>query len=104
MKQAMDVFTNDQWVADINSVLSDAESLLGATVDQGGEKMAHLRSKAEASLRLGRRRMAHLQNAMLEGTRETARMTDVYVHENPWNAMAAVAGAGLLAGYLLGRR
>lgn len=104
MKQAMDVFTNDQWVADINGVLSDAESLLTATADLGGEQMAALRSKAEASLLQVRQRMAQVQNSILERTRETARMTDVYVHENPWNAMAAVAGAGLLAGYLLGRR
>ncbi len=104
MEHAMNVFTNDQLVTDINAVLSDAESLLSATVDQGGEKMANLRSKAEASVRLARKRMAHAQNAMLEKTRETARMTDVYVHENPWNAMGAAAGVGLLVGFLLGRR
>jgi ElaB/YqjD/DUF883 family membrane-anchored ribosome-binding protein len=104
MEHAMDVFTNDKLVTDINTVLSDAESLLSATADQGGEKMVQLRTKAEASLRLARRQMAHAQNAMLERTRETARMTDVYVHENPWNAMGAAAGFGLLLGFLLGRR
>ena len=46
MKHAMDVFTNNQLVSGINNVLADAESLLSATADQGGEEMAHLRSKA----------------------------------------------------------
>ncbi len=104
MKHAMDVFTNNQLVSGINNVLADAESLLSATADQGGEEMAHLRSKAAASLRLARRQMAHAQNAMLERTRETARITDVYVHENPWNAIGAAAGVGLFLGFLLGRR
>ncbi len=104
MKQAMDVFTNEQWVTDINAVLTDAESLLSATAEQGGEQMALVRAKAEASLRLARSRMAHAQTAMLEKARETARLTDVYVHENPWNAMGAAAGFGVFLGFLLGRR
>lgn len=104
MKNAINVFTNDQLITDINTVLTDAESLLCATADQGGEKMLQLRTKAEASLRLARRRMAHAQAAMLNKARETARQTDVYVHEYPWNAMGAAAGVGLLVGFLLGRR
>jgi ElaB/YqjD/DUF883 family membrane-anchored ribosome-binding protein len=108
MKHALDVFTNDhlndQWVADIGTVLTDAESLLNATADQGGEKMVQLRNRTEASLRLARRRMTHLQRRMLDKTRQTARLTDAYVHENPWNAMGAAAGIGLLVGFLLGRR
>jgi len=104
VEHAMNAFTLDQWVADGNSLLDDAESLLSATADQGGANMAHLRHKVATSLRLARRRMAHMQDAMLERTREAARMTDVYVHENPWNAMGAAAGVGLLIGFLLGRR
>lgn len=104
MKQAMDVLTNNRWGTDINAVLTDTESLLSASTDQGGEKMALLRSKAEASLLLARRRLEHARTAMLGRARETARLTDVYVHENPWNAMGAAAGFGLLLGFLPGRR
>jgi len=104
MKHAMNVFTNNQLVTDINAVLADAEALLNATADQGGEQIALVRAKAESSLRLASRRMVELQKAMLEGTRETARLTDVYVHENPWNAMGAAAAVGMLVGFLLGRR
>lgn len=104
MKHAMDVFNTDQLVTDINAVLADAEELLSATADQGGEQIALVRAKAESSLRLARRRMVELQTAMRERTREAVRLTDVYVHENPWNAMGAAAGVGLLVGFLLGRR
>jgi len=104
MKQAMNVFANKQWLTDINNVLADAEALLCETADQGGEKMAQMRSKAESSLRMARRRMVEAQTAMLDITRETATATNVYVHENPWHAMGAAAGFGLLLGLLLGRR
>lgn len=104
MKHAMNVFTNDQLITDINSVLADAEALLSATADQGGEQIALVRAKAESSLRLARRRMVEAQTAMREGTREAVKLTDTYVHENPWNAMGAVASVGLLVGFLLGRR
>jgi ElaB/YqjD/DUF883 family membrane-anchored ribosome-binding protein len=104
MKHAMDVFNTDQLVTDINAVLADAEELLSATADQGGEQIALVRAKAESSLRLARRRMVEVQTAMRERTREAVRLTDVYVHENPWNAMGAAAGVGLLVGFLLGRR
>ena len=104
MKNAMNVFTNNQLVTDINAVLADAEALLSATADQGGEQVALVRAKAESSLRLARKRMVEMQSAMLESTREAVRQTETYVHENPWNAMGAAASVGLLVGFLLGRR
>ncbi len=104
MKRAMEVFTNDQWLTDINAVLADAENLLSATADQGGEQIALVRAKAESSLRLARRRMVEMQSAMLESTREAVKLTDTYVHENPWNAIGTAAGVGMLLGFLLGRR
>lgn len=104
MKRAMDVFTNDQWLDDINAVLADAESLLSATAEQSGEQIALVRARAESSLRMARRRMVEMQSAMLESTREAVRLTDSYVHENPWNAIGAAAGIGVLVGFLLGRR
>lgn len=104
MKHAMDVFANDQWLTDIDAVLADAEALLSETANQGGEKMAQLRAKVESSLRVARRRMAEAQAAVLDKTRESARATNVYVHKNPWNAIGAAAGVGLLLGFLLGRR
>jgi len=104
MKHAMDVFTTDQLVTDINAVLADAEALLSATADQGGEQIALVRAKAESSLRLARRRMVEVQTALRERTQEAVRLSDDYVHENPWNAIGAAAGVGLLVGFLLGRR
>lgn len=96
--------TKDQLIADFKVVISDAEALLKATANQGGEAMAAVRAKAEESLAIAKTRMADAQHALMEKTRAAARATDNYVHENPWRAVGVAAGVGLVVGLLIGRR
>jgi ElaB/YqjD/DUF883 family membrane-anchored ribosome-binding protein len=49
-------------------------------------------------------RITEEQVALLVKTKEAARATDAYVHENPWRAVGVAAGFGLLIGLLSGRR
>jgi len=96
--------TSEQLVADFKVVVADAEALLKATANQGGEKLAEVRAKAEESLKVAKARMADVQAELLVKTREAARATDAYVHENPWRAIGVAAGFGLVIGLLIGRR
>ncbi len=96
--------TKDQLIADFKVVISDAEALLKATANQGGEAIAAVRTKAEESLAIAKARMADAQYALMEKTRAAARATDNYVHENPWRAVGVAAGVGLVVGLLIGRR
>lgn len=96
--------TSEQLIADFKVVVQDAEALLKATANQGGEKLAELRAKAEESLRVARARMAQAQEALILKTKQAAKATDVYVHEHPWQAIGVAAGLGLLIGWLMGRR
>ena len=95
-------FTKDQLMADFKVVVEDAEELLKATAGQGGDKLAEVRAKAEESLRRAKVRMAEAQAALLAKTREAAKATDVYVHENPWEAVGVAAAAGFIVGWLVG--
>ncbi|MFA5243289.1 MAG: DUF883 family protein [Sulfuricella sp.] len=95
---------SDDVVADFKEVLADTEALLKATADQGGEKLAEVRAKAEESLRVVKARMAEAQAELLVKTKAAAKATDVYVHENPWKAIGVAAGFSLVIGLLLGRR
>lgn len=104
MKSSPDIISSEQLIEDFNVVVADAEALLKATAGQGGEKLAEIRAKAEASLKMVKARMADAQAAVLERTRAAAKATDVYVHEHPWNAIGVAAGLGLLIGWLMGRR
>jgi ElaB/YqjD/DUF883 family membrane-anchored ribosome-binding protein len=96
--------TKEQLIADFKVVIADAEALLKATASQGGEAFANLRAKTEESLAAAKVRMADAQDALVERTRAAAKVTDEYVHDNPWQAAGIAAGIGLLIGLLIGRR
>jgi ElaB/YqjD/DUF883 family membrane-anchored ribosome-binding protein len=104
MKNLSNEVTSEQLLTDFNVVVADAEALLKATANQGGDKLAEVRAKAEESLRVVKARMVDAQEALLAKTRAAAKATDVYVHENPWNAIGVAAGIGFVLGYLIGRR
>ncbi len=95
---------SDDLITDFKEVVADAEALLKATANQSGEKLTEVRARAEESLRVAKARIVEVQSALFAKTREAAKATDVYVHENPWNAVSVAAGVGLVIGWLIGRR
>jgi ElaB/YqjD/DUF883 family membrane-anchored ribosome-binding protein len=96
--------SKEQLIADFKVVIADAEALIKATAAHGGEAFDSLRVKAEDSLAEAKAKIAETQDALLEKTRAAARVTDDYVHENPWQAVGAAAAVGLVIGLLIGRR
>jgi len=94
----------DKLVADLRVVVSDAEELLAATASQTGEKIAELRSRMQDNLRGARIKLADAEAAVREKTRQVAKATDNYVHENPWKAIGISAGIGVIVGLLISRR
>jgi ElaB/YqjD/DUF883 family membrane-anchored ribosome-binding protein len=104
MEKLFDEFTKEQLIADFKTVVADAEALLKATANQGGDELAEVRAKAEESLRVVKARMSESQAALLVKTKEAAKATDVYVHENPWKSVGIAVGVGLVVGLLSGRR
>jgi ElaB/YqjD/DUF883 family membrane-anchored ribosome-binding protein len=104
MKDVPNEMSSAHLMDDLKVVVADAEALLHATAGQGGEKLAEIRAKAEASLRAAKAKMADTQAELMARTRAAAKATDVYVHDNPWQAIGVAAGLGLLVGWLMGRR
>ena len=49
-------------------------------------------------------KLADAEAVMLDKTKQAARATDEYVHENPWKAVGIAAGVGFLVGLLISRR
>jgi ElaB/YqjD/DUF883 family membrane-anchored ribosome-binding protein len=78
--------SREKLVQDLRLVIADAEDLLKATAANAGEKVAAA------------------EEALVVRTREAARVTDAFVHDNPWYAVGIAAGAGLIIGMLIGRR
>ncbi|WP_369802449.1 YqjD family protein [Sulfuriferula sp. AH1] len=89
---------------DLQAVIADTEALLKLTANQGGESIQALRGKAEKSLAVAKVKMTEAHDVLMEKTGAALRATDHYVHEKPWHAVTFAAGAGLVAGLLMGRR
>jgi len=94
----------DKLVADLKVVVADAEELLRATASQAGEKVTVARERIQASLATAKVKLTEAERALLEKTKQAARATDDYVHENPWRAVGIAAVAGLVLGVLISRR
>ncbi|WP_066268267.1 DUF883 family protein [Hydrogenophaga palleronii] len=94
----------DELVAELQRVIADAEELMQVTAHQTEGKVVELRERIGDNLREARSRLLDAEAAIKERTREVARVTDEYVHENPWPAIGAAAGVGLVIGLLVGRR
>lgn len=96
--------TKEQLISDFKVVIADAEALIKATANQGGEAVANLRVKAEESVAVAKEKLAEAQEVLIEKGRIAAKATDDYVHEKPWHAVGIAAGVGLVVGLLIGRR
>ena len=89
---------------DMRMLVRDAEDLLHAAQKQGGEGVAAMRERLEASIRQAKSQIWDGELMLLERARHTAKQTNEYVHGHPWLAVGAAAGAGLLLGAVLLRR
>jgi len=91
----------DRLLANLQSVVTDAEALLKATSQQAGEKVQEARAKAEESLTAAREHLSEVQEGTLQQARELFTESEEYVRKNPWQAVGIAAGAGVLIGLLL---
>jgi ElaB/YqjD/DUF883 family membrane-anchored ribosome-binding protein len=89
-------------IADFNAVVAEADQLLKFVADEGGDKANALRTKVERNLNAAKERLRDLEDAVMEKTRATARATDEYVHENPWQTVGIAAGLSVVCGIVIG--
>jgi len=95
--------SKEKLMQDLRVVVADAEELLRATAGQAGEKVSVARERIQENLAAAKQRLAVAQDAVVAKTKEAAKMTDEYVHENPWKAVGIGAGVGLIIGMLIAR-
>ena len=92
----------DKLVHDFNEVVSDAEQLLKSVASASGDKAQELRASVEQAVHAARARLAEIEHRAIDRSRAAARVTDAYVHDNPWTAVGIAAAAGAAAGLLVG--
>ncbi|HEY0060590.1 MAG TPA: DUF883 family protein [Telluria sp.] len=94
----------DQLMSDLKSVIQDAESWLRNGSHLTGEELQAAKAKFERTLSSAKADLIRLEQTVVAKTKEAAKATDEYVHENPWKAVGIGAAAGLVIGMLIARK
>lgn len=95
--------SKEKLMQDLRVVVADAEELLRATAGQAGEKVNTARERIQENLAAAKVRLVAAEEALVAKTKQAAKATDDYVHENPWKAVGIGAGVGLIVGMLISR-
>jgi len=82
----------------IGGVIDGAEALVAATADMSEDRLVDIRESLKKDLEVAREHLEKLE----AGLRNQASGVDELIHENPWRAVGFAAGAGVLAGVLVG--
>ena len=96
--------SKDKLVNDLKSLMSDAEELLKLTAEQQGGKLDDLRARIGDRVAIARERLADAEAAIVDTGRKAVRVTDDYVHENPWQSVGVAACVAFLLCLLVSRR
>lgn len=94
----------ERLMADLRTVIADAEGLLKLGGAEAGEAASEARGKLQDRLAQLKDKLTHLQDEAVLRSKAAGRAADAYVHEHPWQAMGVAAGVGLLLGLLISRR
>ena len=89
---------------ELQDIVDKAEELLDTIGTEGGEAARELRERVSDTVRTARKRLGKLDARTRKAARQAVETTDEYVHDNPWQAVAVGAAAGIILGALLARR
>jgi ElaB/YqjD/DUF883 family membrane-anchored ribosome-binding protein len=90
--------TRDKLVEDVKVLTKDVQELLKATASVVGDKASEARVKVEESLKVAQDKLSVVHENVRAKGQEAFTATDVYVRDNPWNAVGIAAGIGFLLG------
>jgi ElaB/YqjD/DUF883 family membrane-anchored ribosome-binding protein len=85
------------FISDVEDLITSMTPLTGADLERAKKKLAERVETAKESL-------AEAGTEIAERARESARVTNTYVHEHPWQSVGIGAILGLLVGIAINRR
>ena len=96
--------TRDQLLNDLKSVIQDAEQWLRAGSQMTGDELQAAKAKFERTLSTAKAEVIRIEELVVERTKEAAKATDEFVHENPWKSVGIAGAVGLALGVIISRR
>ena len=99
-------FNNDAGDAaqQVGTLLTDVQDLVGRVAHVADPEIARLRTRIEGGLATTRKALADGTDQVQRQAKAAIATSDHYVHEQPWQSVGIAAVAGLLVGFLVGRR
>lgn len=96
--------TRDKLLDDLRTVVSDAEQWLRQGSHLTGEEFLAAKERFERTLRIAKDDLVKLEETVVEKTKQAAKATDEYVHENPWKSVGLGVAIGVVVGMLISRK
>ena len=94
----------EKLIADLRTVVADAEELLKLTAGELGEGTVGLRDRLQLRMSQARDGLLSLQATTVDSARSAGHAADDYVHDHPWRSAGIGMGIGMLLGLLVGQR
>ncbi len=88
----------EKLVEDFKVLSKDVQELLKVTASVVGDRAADARVKVQDSLKVAQEKLAQVSAQAKDKGQAAINATDVYVRDNPWNAVGVAAGVGFLLG------
>lgn len=89
---------------EFQNFVADMEDLIKTSTSLTGDDLARAKANIYARVAAARAFVEERSEAIYERARNTAKVAEGYVREQPWQTLGIAAAAGLLIGFLLGRR
>jgi len=89
---------------EFHNFIADIEDLITSMTPLTGEDLARAKAKLAERVELAKESFAEAGGQIADRARQTARVTDAYVRENPWTSIGIGAILGLLVGIAVSRR
>jgi ElaB/YqjD/DUF883 family membrane-anchored ribosome-binding protein len=89
---------------EFHGFLADIEDLITSMTPLTGEDLARAKAKLSERVAAARETVTVMGTEITDHARKTARVTNDYVHEHPWQAVGIGAVLGLLIGVAVARR
>lgn len=104
MDNAHSKLARERVLADMRTLVSDAEDLLKVTASDVSEKARETRARMAVALEKAKASYSEMQTQGIESAKEAARKTDEAIRSHPYEAAGIAFGVGVLIGALLRRK
>jgi ElaB/YqjD/DUF883 family membrane-anchored ribosome-binding protein len=94
----------DKLIADLKTVVADGEKMIREAADSSADSFVALRARFEATLNDAKAKLVRARSVVQSNAQCATDSTQAYVRENPWKSAGVTAAAGVVVGFLLGRR